>query len=892
MEISAFGRSIAVLVFLCSACAALWVSAFAFYGLRKERGRPFSLLCAVTALWNLLFAVRLVFPAPIFPDLFALHRVTENLTHLSYSLIPPLLYVFSRGDGFRGLRSWRGPVLLGFPLAINAIAWLLLAEQPFVRPSATLRLLFDLQVGLAALLVVLAVAKVLIASRKRAERERASVARVLIGTFVFVAAFGLFRIGTFGPASFDPSPIAVTVALVIVGAGYRRLDPFTAAATKEERLKRFEFMADASREYMSIINRDHRYEAVNRAFCQSMGKSRDDIVGQKVDSIWGTENFTENILAPLRSCLDGSSLSFRSRFSFGKRPDVHLEVSYYPYVPAGAAEPTHAVVITKDITDYAVKEQELEEARREADRSNHAKGDFLASMSHEIRTPLNAIMGLVELALRGDLPAALRDDLETVKAASVNLLAIVNDILDLSKIEAGRMRLESVPFSPSESISRVVKSFRPAVERKGISLDFAVDPAVPAQVMGDPLRFSQVLYNLVGNAVKFTERGGVSVLVSLRPTGFPDPYVDLTVEVRDTGIGIATERLESIFESFTQADAGTSRRYGGSGLGLTISRRIARMLGGDVRVRSEIGSGSSFFFDASFPPVVEGALPAEVPAEPIRSDVSGAGPAETSGTPRGTILLVEDNPINARVAVRFLSSIGWAVRHASTAQESIALLRAGRFDLVLMDLELPDMDGLEATRLIRSGEAGERARSARIVAMTAHSIVEARSRCLAAGMDDFITKPLDFADLESILSSQDASRSRAVAEAERGAAPGPESVVAELPVIDRKDTLRRLGGDAELLDELYAIMRAEAPARTAEALALAEAGDYAALASVAHKVKGSAASLGALRLSAAASALQGAARSGGDVDVRSALTAFLEAYAQTFKSLETGPGDS
>ncbi|MFA6506891.1 MAG: ATP-binding protein [Treponemataceae bacterium] len=871
-----------------SAFAALWVAAFAFYGLRRARGLPFSYLSGMVVLWNLSNFFQTALNPALTPENSFLVRLFFNGSHISYSLLLPLLYVFSRGDGFRGIRRERKFVLLGIPIAANLFLWLF-PPTPF-GPHQVNRVVFVVQAVYSVLLVVLCAVTLYRRSRDPSDYERTSIARVLVAAVVFSVVFGLYRAGIFRGPSFDPSPIAVTIAVIIVAAGYRRLDPFTAAAENENRLKRYEFMADASREYMSIINRDFRYEAVNAAFCASMKRTREEVIGRGVEDLWGSTIFKEYIEKPLCDCLSGTTLVFRSNFAFGDGQPRSQEVSYYPFIPQGSSLPTHAVVVTKDITDYARKEEELEAARRQADAANTAKSDFLAAMSHEIRTPINAVMGLTELSLKKEIDPELRDDLETVKAASINLLALVNDILDLSKIEAGGMRLESIPFSPRESIIRTIKSFKPAVDRKGIVLEKSLDERVPDLVIGDPLRFSQVLFNLIGNAVKFTERGGVYVSLLPIPRKESQEKIGLRIEVRDTGIGISADRLEAIFESFSQATEGTSRKYGGSGLGLTISRRLARLLGGDVSAESVGGSGSTFTFHAYFSIAPAGSVSENViaVAVPHQSKYPKTDIAAVMSSPPGSILLVEDNPINARVAMRFLQSFGKSADHARDGAEALGFLRSKRYGLVFMDVELPELDGLELTRRIRQGEAGESSRVVPIVAMTAYSGPEARSKCAEAGMDDFLTKPLDFPALESILSRFDLSFPYPVSQpvvVDEPSPPVPGAGIV-LPVLDRKNTLVRLGGDEELINELYGILRSQAAERTSQALRYVEENDYVALAGLAHQVKGSAASLGALRLAAAANTLQKAAEAKNGDLISLALSAFLEAFALTYKEVE------
>lgn len=886
---------------------ALWCAAFAWYGLRKGRGRPFALLALMIALGCFLDAFGFVLPAEASwgPVVF----VFVNVAHLAFSTVPVLLYLFARGDSFRGLRHPFPLAAVTATLAGNIVLWASApaGDYPGGIPPVV-RGVFFVQVALnwaacAVSLFVLARSR-----RSPLDARRANAAMVLVGAFACVVVFGFLDFGSFDLASFDPSSPIMAVAVAFVAVRYRQLDPFTAEAAHEDRLRRFEFMVDASREFMSIINREGRYEAVNKAFCESVGLPREDIVGKSVGELWGAGPAHDKIQAPLSACLAGMPSVSRHRFRFGKEPERALEVSYYPYLPPGADEPTHAVVVTKDITDYVAKEEELEAARAAAVEADKAKGDFLASMSHEIRTPLNAVMGLTDLALRRGPDEGLRDDLETVKSASQQILAIVNDVLDLSKIEAGRVRLERAPFSPAAVVERAAKAFRPAAERKGVALEFRAEEGLPAAVEGDPLRFAQVVYNLIGNAVKFTAEGSVSVSVGAVPA---EGGIGVRVAVRDTGIGIAPEKLGGIFDGFSQAEAGTSRRFGGSGLGLSISRKLARLQGGDIAVESENGKGSVFSFTAVLAEAsssMDAAAVEEGTASPgldaaaaavllgASSSVRKREAADVSpaSAEEADVLLVEDDDANALVTARFLGALGRSCVRARDAYEALVLLRSLPFRAVLMDVELPGQDGLETTRRIRGGAAGERARSVRVVAMTGHAGADARRRSLDAGMDDHVVKPVDLGELEAALDGPRSREAVAAGEGLRGAVPGEPASPA---VLDRREALSRLGGDESLLAELYAIAAEEAPSRIAAAERLFVAADREGLARLAHQAKGTAATIGAPLLLEAAGALEKAAGSCADLPGPALVEAFAEAYRRTAEDLASslpvsGPSSS
>ncbi len=392
---------------------------------------------------------------------------------------------------------------------------------------------------------------------------------------------------------------------------------------------------------------------------------------------------------------------------------------------------------------------ELAEHGRRAEAANQAKSAFLAHMSHEIRTPLNGILGMTELALDAPLPPTVRESLETVRHSGQSLLGILNDILDFSKIEAGKLDIESVAFELPELIRRTLATLGPVADAKGLTLAAELAPDLPAGVVGDPGRLRQVLLNLIGNGLKFTEHGGVSTRARLleRAGG----RVRIRFEVTDTGIGIAPEKQRQIFEPFAQEDASITRRYGGTGLGLSITSRLVRLMGGEIGVQSSPEMGSTFGFTLPFG-LAEPA-PAALPAGSGAPGGPGPDPGPSQAAPARVlrVLLVEDNAVNQKVGLGMLRRLGHAVSVAANGQEALERLAAEPFDLVLMDMQMPVMDGLEATRRLRAREAALGLPRTRVIATTANAMASDQALCLAAGMDGFISKPLGAAALKAEL---------------------------------------------------------------------------------------------------------------------------------------------
>ncbi len=510
--------------------------------------------------------------------------------------------------------------------------------------------------------------------------------------------------------------------------------------------------------------------------------------------------------------------------------------------------------LMKHIEERQRTENELKKAKEAADKANQTKGLFLANMSHEIRTPMNGILGMTEIALHGRLNQEERSLLEIVRSEADNLNNLLNDILDLSKIEAGKLSVEEIPFDLGHLLDNFVGPFKYRAEQKKITFTTTLDPDIPRMLVGDPNRIRQILINLCGNALKFTPEGGqVEVIVSLSSVTTADQKMILHFSVTDSGIGISKEQLQLIFEKFTQADGTTTRKYGGTGLGTSISKELVELMNGEIGVVSELGQGSEFWFMLLLGK-----------AEPQQADlwVDEVAGGLTQPQRVGRILVADDYPTNQKVAQAYLQSSGHRVDIVNDGVEAIEAYAQNPYDIILMDVQMPNIDGYEATKVIRQREAKlTTATRIPIVAMTAHAMQGDREKCLAAGMDDYVTKPLRKSELLQLVQKWIDTGERVQGEAEP-VVDNQHVTVLENPEqlpIDLDKAVAEFDGMKDFLFGLVAEFLRLAEAQLEKMYLAVEQEDTETLYQEAHMIKGGAGNLHAAPVSRAAEQIETAA---------------------------------
>jgi PAS domain S-box-containing protein len=517
-------------------------------------------------------------------------------------------------------------------------------------------------------------------------------------------------------------------------------------ASREHQLERYRLLADITQDLILFIDRtDLTIIDVNAAALKAYGYERSELIGKPLQLLKREGDALDPAMLERTESSSGAVFEVVHVRSDG----THFPVEIYCRGAELDGRPT-LIMTARDITERHNAAEQIATALKESVEALRLKGEFVATMSHEIRTPMHGVIGMSELLLERPLGPIEREYATTLKESAQALLSIIDDILDFSKLEANKVELEAVLFDPAQVVAGVVDLVRAAARNNGLALHSYASPDVPGALRGDPTRLRQILMNLVGNAVKFTSSGSVTVSTSLVRGGVRS--VDLLFTVSDTGIGVRPQDRERLFEAFVQGDGSTTRKFGGTGLGLTISRRLVEIMHGRIWLGAHDGPGSTFCFTARLERATDDVVPAAPSATLHNAEpeyrMLRAGSGESAN--RARILLAEDSELIRRVARFQLEDLQYVVDTVENGAQAVTAVATGKYELVLMDMRMPEMDGLAATRAIRAAER-ETGHHVIVVALTANALAGDRAACLDAGMDDFLAKPLQIEVLRSAL---------------------------------------------------------------------------------------------------------------------------------------------
>ncbi len=520
-------------------------------------------------------------------------------------------------------------------------------------------------------------------------------------------------------------------ARTILQEQQRLLEAQQALEAKEFEARRLALVARHANDSVVIYNKDGTIQWVNETFLRMTGFEPRNLIGHRMEDVIPAQNHDEGYadeLIKARNTFKECRAEIKVKTAAGAT--VWLDINLTPILDEDGM-PLMMIAVERDITEAKARQTELARARRQAEAAAKAKSRFLATMSHELRTPMNGVIGTAELLADTKLTTEQQVFTDTIIESGQALLTIINDILDLSRMQSGATVLARKPFDIGRCVERAAGLLRPTAQAKDITLTFQSGEADRPNVVGDEGRLRQIVLNLIGNAIKFTKRGGVTVDLRLKDE---NGRSHVEIAVTDTGIGIPADRIDAIFDSFTQAEDNIARRFGGTGLGLTISRRLAREMGGDIHVSSTQGAGSTFTLAVSLD---HEEAPATVDRSAVTLQYDGRGQS---------VLLVEDNRTNAFIVEKMLAPTGVDLRIARNGVEALDLFREEMPDIVFMDLQMPDMDGFETIRALREG-GDDGAVGCPVIALTANAFAETRAACRKAGFDGFVSKPIDKATL-------------------------------------------------------------------------------------------------------------------------------------------------
>jgi PAS domain S-box-containing protein len=509
----------------------------------------------------------------------------------------------------------------------------------------------------------------------------------------------------------------------------------------EQELRKLSMVVQETQNSVLITNANAEIEYVNPAFEKITGYSFDEVKGKNPRLL--NAKVSENTVdyKKMWETINGGHV-WRGEFCNKKKDgSIFWELSSISPVRNIKGDITHFIAIKDDITDRKKFESELTQAKEHADKANKAKSFFLAKMSHEIRTPMNGIIGMTDILMQGAQEVDLKDKLKVISISAENLLTIINEILDFSKIEAGQVELEYIPYSLKRLLDEVEELLIIKAKEKSLYLKTRISDQLPKYIYGDPTRTKQIIINLVNNAIKFTEEGGITIFLENKRQHLQSNKFILGINVIDTGIGISEEGKKKLFKAFSQTDSSTTRTHGGTGLGLLISKDLSILLGGNIGVDSQLGEGSTFWVE----------IPTEEASQQVKEKLKPQK-EETFEKKNLNILLAEDNKINQKIAIINLEKLGHRVDVASNGKEAFEMFMECNYDLILMDIQMPQLSGLEATGLIREYEIkSKRIKKTPIIALTANALTTDKDKYIAAGMNDYLSKPFKQQDLVRIL---------------------------------------------------------------------------------------------------------------------------------------------
>jgi PAS domain S-box-containing protein len=606
---------------------------------------------------------------------------------------------------------------------------------------------------------------------------------------------------------------------------------------------------------IGMVCPEGRFIKVNHAFCRIVGYSEEELLKLDITAITHPDDVAHS-LELISRALEGEvdSHQLEKRYIHKNGHPVWIQLNVCP-VRNVLGQTLYMIGQIQDITDRKIAEEQLRKSKEAAESAASAKAEFLATMSHEIRTPMNAVLGMATLLGETSLSEEQRELVATIRSGSSTLLGIINDILDFSKIEFGRMELDNQPIELKSCIEESFALFTQKAGEKGVRLSLRIEPEVPMIIMSDSTRLRQILVNLVGNAMKFTDHGEISVIVKKIAETGQENEIELQFSVCDTGCGIPEDKLQLIFDSFTQVAPATSRKYGGTGLGLAICNRLVQLMGGRIWAESSFEEGSSFHFSIRTQ---------VVPWTPVQVPVTWV---EHSGFARQyplEIVVAEDNPTNQKLIMHILRQLGYQPTLVESGLGVLDLQKRQDFDLILMDIQMPEMDGLEATRRLIEQVPDAESRPV-IVAMTAFGLSEDRQKCLSAGMDDYISKPLSTEQIREVLSRWYFKRQASVFRKH-------QQTASPLHFVDVTLLMSRINHEQTILEELATLFSEDADKLLHQMREAVRHQDWPALARAAHELKGASLVVGATGLQTLAGELERKAKQ----NERENLEPFLE----------------